>query len=61
MFVRLAKVKDCQEIYDLIKDGDSGMTTLPKSKDEVLERIRWSKKSLNKKIRVVIRSFYFLI
>ena len=49
MFVRLAKVKDCQEIYDLIKDGDSGMTTLPKSKDEVLERISWSKKSLNKK------------
>ena len=39
MFVRLAKVKDCQEIYDLIKDGDSGMTTLPKSKKEVLERI----------------------
>ena len=44
MFVRLAKVKDCQEIYDLIKDGDSGMTTLPKSKDEVSERISWSKK-----------------
>ena len=44
MFVRLAKVKDCQEIYDLIKDGDSGMTTLPKSKDEVSERI---KKALN--------------
>ena len=22
MFVRLAKVKDCQEIYDLIKDGN---------------------------------------
>ena len=42
MFVRLAKVKDCQEIYDLIKDGDSGMTTLPKSKDEVLERISLS-------------------
>ena len=45
MFVRLAKVKDCQEIYDLIKDGDSGMTTLPKSKKEVLERISWSKNS----------------
>ena len=39
MFVRLAKVKDCQEIYDLIKDGDSGMTTLPKSKDEVLREL----------------------
>ena len=54
MFVRLAKVKDCQEIYDLIKDGDSGMTTLPKSKDEVIERISWSKKSLNKKDLLII-------
>ena len=43
MFVRLAKVKDCQEIYDLIKDGDLGTATLPKSKDEVLERGNWSK------------------
>ena len=51
MFVRLAKVKDCQEIYDLIKDGDSGMTTLPKSKNEVLERISWCKKSLNNKTK----------
>ena len=61
MFVRLAKVKDCQEIYDLIKDGDSGMTTLPKSKDEVLERIRWSKKSLNKKIKRPDKDSYFFV
>ena len=46
MFVRLAKVKDCQEIYDLIKDGDSGMTTLPKSKDEVLVRELAGQKNL---------------
>ena len=51
MFVRLAKVKDCQEIYELISTGDSGMTTLPKSKEQVLERINWSKRSLNKKIK----------
>ena len=62
MFVRLAKVKDCQEIYDLIKDGDSGMTTLPKSKDEVLDRISWSKKSLNKKTkRPDIDSYLFVL
>ena len=60
MFVRLAKVKDCQEIFDLIKDGDSGMTTLPKSKDEVLERISWSKKSLNKKTKRPNKDSYLL-
>ena len=61
MFVRLAKVKDCQEIYDLIKDGDSGMTTLPKSKDEVLERISWSKKSLNKKAKRPDKDSYLFV
>ena len=61
MFVRLAKVKDCQEIYDLIKDGDSGMTTLPKSKKEVLERISWSKKSLNKKIKRPDKDSYLFV
>ncbi len=61
MFVRLAKVKDCQEIYDLIKDGDSGMTTLPKSKDEVFERISWSKKSLNKKTKRPDKDSYLFV
>ena len=61
MFVRLAKVKDCQEIYDLIKAGDSGMTTLPKSKEEVLQRINWSKKSLNKKIKRPGKESYLFV
>ena len=61
MFVRLAKVKDCQEIYDLIKTGDSGMTTLPKSKEEVLERINWSKKSINKKIKRPDKDSYLFV
>ena len=61
MFVRLAKVKDCQEIFDLIKDGDSGMTTLPKSKDEVSERISWSKKSLNTKLNSPDKDSYLLV
>ena len=61
MFVRLAKVKDCQEIFDLFKDGDSGMTTLPKSKDEVLERISWSKKSLNKKTKKPDKDSYLFV
>ena len=61
MFVRLAKVKDCHEIYDLIKAGDSGMTTLPKTKQEVLERINWSKKSLNKKIKQPGKDSYLFV
>lgn len=61
MFVRLAKVKDCQEIFELIKRGDSGMTTLPKSKEEVLERINWSKKSLNKKIKKPNKDSYLFV
>ena len=61
MFVRLAKVKDCQQIYDLIKTGDSGMTTLPKSKEEVFERINWSKKSLNKKVKTPGKDSYLFV
>ena len=61
MFVRLAKVKDCQEIYELIKDGDSGMTTLPKSKEEVLERIAWSKRSLNKRFKKPNKDSYLFV
>ena len=47
--VRLAKSSDCNQIFELIKDGDPGMTTLPKSKQEVKERINWSISSINKK------------
>lgn len=61
MFVRLAKVKDCQEIYELISTGDSGMTTLPKSKEQVLERINWSKRSLNKKIKKPGKDSYLFV
>ena len=61
MFVRLAKVKDCQQIYDLIKTGDSGMTTLPKSKEEVFERVNWSKKSLNKKVKTPGKDSYLFV
>ena len=61
MFVRLAKVKDCQEIYELISTGDSGMTTLPKSKEQVLERINWAKRSLNKKIKKPGKDSYLFV
>ena len=61
MIVRLAKVKDCQQIYDLIKTGDSGMTTLPKSKEEVFKRVNWSKKSLNKKVKAPGKDSYLFV
>ena len=49
--VRLAKATDLQDIYDLINSGAGpaqGMTTMPKSHDEIEERIDWSLKSIQK-------------
>ena len=59
--VRLANTKDENQIFDLIKNGDSGMTTLPKTKEEVLERIKWSQRSLKKRHHKYSKDCYLFV
>ena len=47
--VRLVKTSDLQQVTELIKKTGIGMTTMPKNRKEVQERIAWSVKSANKK------------
>ena len=47
--VRLVKTSDIQQVSDLIKKTGIGMTTMPKNKKEVQERIKWSVASAAKK------------
>ena len=47
--VRLVKTSDLQQVSELIKKTGIGMTTMPKNRKEVQERIAWSVKSANKK------------
>ena len=47
--VRLVKISDLQQVTNLIKKTDIGMTTMPKNKKEVKERIDWSISSTSKK------------
>ena len=47
--VRLVKTSDLQQVTKLIKKTGMGMTTMPKNKKEVQERIEWSIASANKK------------
>ena len=61
--VRLAKATDLQDIYDLINSGAGpapGMTTMPKTHDEIEERIDWSLKSIQKQIKLLISIVIFL-
>ena len=47
--VRLVKTSDLQQVTELIKKTGIGMTTMPKNRKEVQERIEWSVASANKK------------
>lgn len=47
--VRLVKTSDLQQVSELIKKTGIGMTTMPKNRKEVQERIAWSVNSANKK------------
>ena len=47
--VRLVKTSDLQQVTELIKKTGIGMTTMPKTRKEVQERIAWSVNSASKK------------
>ena len=47
--VRLVKSSDFKNVEHLVKHSGKGMTTMPKTPQEIKERISWSEKSRNKK------------
>jgi arginine/ornithine N-succinyltransferase beta subunit len=47
--VRLVKSSDFKNVEHLVKHSGKGMTTMPKTPQEIQARISWSEKSSNKK------------
>ena len=47
--VRLVKSSDFKNVVHLVRHSGKGMTTMPKTPQEIKERISWSEKSRNKK------------
>ena len=45
LIARLVKVSDSDRLFKLTKTGGRGLTTMPKSKEELADRIKWSIKS----------------
>ena len=47
--VRLVRGSDFSSLQKLVKFADKGMTTMPKTKEEIAHRIQWSESSQSKK------------
>ena len=45
LIARLVKVSDLDRLFKLTKTGGRGLTTMPKSREELADRIKWSRKS----------------
>ena len=50
LIARLVKVSDLDRLFKLTKTGGRGLTTMPKSKEELADRIKWSRKSTSSKL-----------
>ena len=62
--VRLAKATDLQDIYDVINSGAGpapGMTTMPKTHDEIEKRIDWSLQSVKATNKAPDLDCYFFV
>tara|TARA_B100000029_G_scaffold516715_1_gene633190 strand:+ start:33998 stop:34999 length:1002 start_codon:yes stop_codon:yes gene_type:complete len=59
--VRLVKINDLSQLYDLINSGGSGLTTMPKTKNDLRSRILWSENSLSKKFKKPNNHSYLFI
>ena len=59
--VRLVKASDVSEVTKLIKKAGIGMTTMPKNRKEVEERINWSISSSNKKTKSPNKDTYLFV
>ena len=59
--VRLVKNSDFKSVEHLVKHSGKGMTTMPKTPKEIKERIGWSEKSRNKKIKKPNQDSYLFV
>ena len=49
--VRLVKSSDLKNVEHLIKNSGAGMTTMPKTSQEIKKRLLWSERSQKKNIK----------
>ena len=59
--VRLVKSSDFKNVEHLVKHSGKGMTTMPKTPQEIKERISWSEKSKNKKTNKPNQDSYLFV
>ncbi|MBD63041.1 MAG: hypothetical protein CMD68_03065 [Gammaproteobacteria bacterium] len=59
--VRLVKGSDFKSVEHLVKYSGKGMTTMPKTSQEIRERIDWSEKSQNKKVKKPNQESYLFV
>ena len=49
--VRLVKSSDLKNVEHLVKNSGAGMTTMPKTSQEIKKRLLWSERSQKKNIK----------
>ena len=59
--VRLVKKSDFKSIEHLLRHAGKGMTTMPKSRSQIKERISWSVSSQSKKSRKPNHDSYLFV
>ena len=59
--VRLVKNSDFKNVEHLVKHSGKGMTTMPKTPQEIKERIFWSERSRNKKANKPNQDSYLFV
>lgn len=61
MLFRRARENDLEAIYELAKHAGIGMTTLPKDKQFLRQRLRWSCDSFQKKVTQPAQEYYLFV
>ena len=59
--VRLVKSSDLQSVEDLIKNSGAGMTTMPKTSQEINKRLVWSERSQKKNTKKPNQDSYLFV
>ena len=59
--VRLVKNSDFKNVEHLVKHSGKGMTTMPKTPQEIKKRISWSERSCNKKANKPNQDSYLFV
>ena len=59
--VRLVKSSDLKNVEHLIKNSGAGMTTMPKTSQEIKKRLIWSERSQKKNIKKPNQDSYLFV